>query len=719
MSIQDKANEIYLDDQRVDKTAIKELWALSQRAIDLEETQREAGDISILEAITAAGRIYSDVAAALSEVAHDGLFFLVNDGRIDLYRNEHGAEVLVRSFGVTSALDAASRAEAALADTLEAALTRFQNTSEMLQSSVTARGDDAIWSVPGMDFVETQGSHPLTAPHVITDAGVNLVALSRSGTFDLEAFGADKSGLSSSSAALQKAVDAAWELSARQTTIGSGDVMQVAPQIIVPPGQYRFDTGVDFSHVRNISIVSPGAVFLGDPATDRSIDLMACEGLRTLNLEGLSFHNFDTVIRRSGNDLDVSMWNVDRCTADHIHTLIDSGPYVGARSTVLNITRSDFRYRVTQLLRTTFDHLNIDKCWLGTTSDTTDYILANSSMDVRGCVFVPSPQGTQDGGNCFIRLSDFDNDGGTVVDEHRGVLISGCRASNEGGNGPLVVVDYGRAEVPVSPFCTTPAIVLDGVHINAWHPWPYDASDSETGVVQLLKWPGTVSFKNCGFPLLGADHAKLIAKSDALASAAPDGFLIDVDDATYHAAVRAASEVEGRSIAGAGVRGFIRSPDPLVFRDILEDGFLRNEAGSVTGQRKCTFRIKTGYLDDHFVAPISFHLHLEGFGDTLYPDFGNAGSSQYIVNFDGYIDAGAKMARVSATKLSGGIWGSSETANADIVSIHFGAAESGAGTAPMTAEMEITVVYGVRCAEGRARIIPISQRVNRFAHHPH
>jgi hypothetical protein len=299
-----------------------------------------------------------------------------------------------------------------------------------------------------------------------------------------------------------------------------------------------------------------------------------------------------------------------------------------------------FQYSVVQVARAFCDSITLHNCWIGSDNSSTNAFYVNSLISFFGCVFIPS--GSTSTGRSVVYLTNDNGAGSTVNDVNRGAHFYGCRMSNEGGQGPVVVNDFPYVN---TLNCATPNITFSGCSLVGFTPNPYDSGNSENGIVYLKQWPASITFTGCGFRSLGNVTGALVAKSDSLTSDAPLSFLIDVDDSTYSNAQRMVGETTGYRIARS-LRGYIKNPDPHTLLGINEDGHLPVVATATTGQRKASFQIKTGWTNSDYGTPLAFFLFLGGQGTTGLAgpnDLNYAGSSVYLVTFAGIFSGSALM----------------------------------------------------------------------------
>lgn len=524
-------------------------------------------------------------------------------------------------------------------------------------------------------------------------------------------FGATGDGTTDDSAAIQAAVDKAIALQINQVLAGTPVTMNGGPSVYFPVGVYRINTQISAGTVGYLSLVGDGkSAIVGNTSLTRGVDFLTGTGLRYLNVKGLQFQNFDTVFTVSTGNADLSLWNIESCQAAGVNLFLDTVSYALSRSTTVSIRDCVFEYRMKQVARIFCDNVTFSNCWFGSTDESTDTIYANSNLSFYGCMFIPPGTGTVPG-RCWIKLTNDDGAGGTANDGSRGVLVSGSRVSNEGGQGPLVVCDFPVVNVVDT---ITPIIVIEGCDLVGFQPQPYEAGNSESGIVYLKQYPGFVSFVSCGFEAVGAQYGKVVAKSDSLTIDAPVSFGVYMDAPSFNAATRTAGVTSSATIA-TSMRQYINNPDPYTFRGILEGGHLDVVNTATTGQKKATFTINTGYLQNDYKSPIIFFLYLGGQGTTgaaAPNDLDYAGASVYVATLTGLFNV-TSLNRLSATKLHGDSYGNGSAANTDIISLHFGSGDTGSATAPRATVQTVTVVFGTNVNYGTARIEPGFRKFSR------
>lgn len=533
-------------------------------------------------------------------------------------------------------------------------------------------------------------------------------------SINVKDYGATGDGTTDDAAAIQAAVDAAIAQQINQVLAGTPVTMNGGPSVYFPVGVYRVNTQISAGTVGYLSLVGDGkSAIIGNPSLTRGVDFLVGTKIRYFNVSGLQFQNFNTVLTVSTTNADLSLWNIELCQAAGVNLFLDTVSYDLSRSTTVSIRDCVFEYRMKQVARIFCDNVTFSNCWFGSTDESTDTIYANSNLSFYGCMFVPPGTGTVSG-RCWIKLTNDNGAGGTANDVNRGVVVNGCRISNEGGQGPLVVCDY-----PVVNTVTviTPSIKIQGCDLVAYQPVPYEAGNSESGVVYLLQYPGSVSYEQCGFANVGSDNSKVVAKSDSLTSDAPVSFGIYMDEQSFNTATRTAGVTAGATIA-TSMRQYINNPDPYTFRDILEGGYLNVVDTGTVGAKKSIFTLNGGYNDVNYLNPTAFYLYLGGQGTTgtASPnDFGYAGASVYLVTMSGYF-SGSSQVKLSYTKLHGDTFGNGSNANCDINNLYF--LNTTTSSAPRAQSYEIVVDFGTNVNYGKARIEPAFVKYSRYGLQP-
>lgn len=533
-------------------------------------------------------------------------------------------------------------------------------------------------------------------------------------------FGAIGDGVTDDAAAIQAALTFMNALAINAAYTGSTTAVNGGPAVVFPAGVYRVNTPVVVTGFRHVRMEARGKVLvIGDTSGSKLVNFMnggdAANGgaVRYLSVDSIQFQNFNTVFSVNTSNLDLSEWDFHRVQVETVNLFLDTHTYALSRSTIVSFRDCVFQYGVIQIARAFCDSITVSNCWIGSANSSTNSFFVNSSISFFGCTFIPS--GTTSTGRAAVYLTNSDGAAGTVADGNRGVYLYGCRISNEGGRGPIVVNDYPMVNTNST---TTPVILLSGCSIAGFSPNVYEVGNSESGTVYLKQWPASVTFTSCGFATLGATSAALVAKSDALVSAAPLNFMISVDDPTYANAQRVVGAVNTNKIARS-LRGYIRNPDPETLLGILEDGHLQVQATATTGMRKASFQIKSGWNDSDNMTPMAYLLFLGGQGTTgaaSPTDLNYAGASVYVIAFAGSV-SGSALVDVSATKLHGIPFGNTRAANADLVSIFFGTADTGSSSVARGATnvYDVTVTFGTNIASGWARLVPAFKKMSRFS----
>jgi hypothetical protein len=403
--------------------------------------------------------------------------------------------------------------------------------------------------------------------------------------------------------------------------------------------------------------------------------------------------------------------------AEAVNLFVDTHTYALSRSTVVTFSECVFQYGVNRVTRIFCDHVTFRDCWIGNGTGSNDSVYGNSFFSFYGCVFIPP--GSVSVGRSFIYLTNDNGDGGTINDNHRGVLVSGSRVSNEGGAGPLVVCDYPLVNDHLD---ISPVISICDCTVNSRKPSPYDSGNSENGVIYLKQFPASINFSGISWVRLGGTLSALVAKNDGLdATTAPRAFGINVDDMTYRTAGNAVGETSSQRIARS-LRGFINNPDVYTFPGwgMLEDGHLPVVATATTGMRKATFQVRTGWDDEGVSTPIAFYLYLGGVGTTGIAgpnDVNYQGSSVYLVTITGAAVTGQRN-EIRADKIYGFGFGNGRNANADVISAHFGTGDTGndfvARSSTVGLPYDVTISFGTNINQGMARIEPAFKRTGRY-----
>lgn len=532
---------------------------------------------------------------------------------------------------------------------------------------------------------------------------------------NVQDFGAVGDGIADDSAAIQAAVNKAITLQINAVYAGSSVFVSGGPTIYFPTGIYRVNTRIDLGAIKTLCLAGDGKVLIiGNTALSSGVGFMRGTQLRYVFVSNIQVQNFGTCFELSTNNQDLSSWVFDRVQCAGTTLFLDTVSYTASRSTTVSFRDCVWQYDTVQIARMFCDNATFDNCWIGSGTTSTDSIYANSNMTFYGCVFVPA--GSNAVGRAAVRLTNDDGASGTANDAHRGVLFSGCRMSNEGGQGPILVNNY---PVVLDNNAATPSITFSGCSITGYQAGPYQTGNTESGVVYLLQYPASITFSSCSFFTLGSTYGKLVAKSDALVTAAPPAFTISLDQSTYYNAQRTVGEVSSYTIAGT-LAQFINNPAPYLFRDILENGNLSAIDTATTGRKKATFTLRSGWTEDNYPAPILFFLALGGQGTTGAAgpnDQAYSGASLYAVTVS-FFFSGTSQARLASTKIHGDGYGNTSAANCDIISLHFGSGDTGSATTARATSYTITVAFGTNVNEGSARIFPSFEKISRYGENP-
>jgi hypothetical protein len=535
-------------------------------------------------------------------------------------------------------------------------------------------------------------------------------------TVSVKDFGAVGDGVTDDTAAIQAAFDLAAQQQINAPYPGAGGFVHAGPEVYFPIGVYRVNSQIDVGITRSITMIGDGTVLiLGDTGLSRGVSFFTGTGLRYLTVKNMWFQNFDSVFTISTSNLNTSKWSFENVRGVAVNLFVDSVSYDTSRSTIVSFKDCLWGSSCVQIARLFCDSVTFDNCWIASNDASTNSIYANSNLSFYACFFIPAGSGVA--GRSAVMLTNDNGAGGTVNDPHRGVTFHGCRMSNEGGQGPIVVSDY---PIPLDPPQISPTISFYGCVMTGNYPAPYQTGNSESGLVYLLQYPAAIKFDACSFFALGSNNSSLVAKSDSLTADAPDSFTISLDQATYYNAQRAVGAVESYTIAKSMAQ-FINNPAPYIFRNILENGNLDVGNSSTTGLKKSTFKITSGWQDTNYATPIIFFLFLGGQGTTGAADpndVGYSGSSLYAVTVSFYFGSGAHRAKLAYTKIHGDTYGNNEAADCDIVSLHFGTGDTGSANTTRATSYDVTVTFGTNVLIGSARVLPGFEKISRFGNDP-
>jgi len=521
--------------------------------------------------------------------------------------------------------------------------------------------------------------------------------------------GAVLDGVVDDTAAFLECIQYAWDNGIDIQLAGNSTFTNSALPVIIPDGGILKMTSIDVG-----AAVSAINIQGGDKSAivgDGGVTPVAVKGttLRFLTIKNVTIQGFDKFAEVSTNNLDSARWRFENVTADDMNMLLDSTSYALSRSTSVTFSDCNFLVGCVQLGDFYVDALTFDNCWFQHPSSGMYYIKCNANTQFNGGVRIPAGAGAA--GTAFCLFTNDDGDGGVTSSEFtRNLSFTSMRNSNEGGNSPLVIADY----PPVSSQGSgTPTISFDDCFLNGFHPVHYEASGTETGIIHFLQYPAGVSFKACSFVGLGSDTSLLASKDATLAVDADDTFSIEMDAVSYKIGKQVSSAIDTHNLAIDMVQ-FINNPDPSTFRDVIDGGHFIVVDSSTAGLKKLTFKAITGWNDPNYAAPISFLLNLSGSGTDANNDLNYAGSSVYLITLNGFF-SGSHQARLASTKLHGDAYGLNDTANADIVSLHFGTADTGAATAARASEYDVTITFGANVKFGQASYDPywIKGRVQR------
>ena len=524
------------------------------------------------------------------------------------------------------------------------------------------------------------------------------------GNVSIASFGAMFGLHATNSSALQSYINFIKNIQTNEVVDGASLNVIASNDIVFESGAYGFDNECDITGLKNVNLISRGkAIIYG--AGNRSNGFIVSTDVRQFKSSNLQYQNFDTCFSLETNNTDLSRIEFENGDADACNQFLTTGQYTTSRSTIITFYKFHSQYTNDRLVTAFCDQVNFIDSWIGHGRNTS-LIYGNSMFNFRGGMFIPASTGGN--GKCFVYLTNDDGDGGTANDSHRGVYISQTRSSNEGGNCPLVVNDY-----PIKgAYQQNPVISIRDLPMTAFKPSAYESGGTETGVVHLIEYPAYISFSGVGADTLGAANAKLVSKQSTLTDDPHETFNVHMDEPTNKSAMWCTGESNSYTISDT-LRGSINNPDPAIFLDLIENGFIDIEDTATTGQKKGTFRVRTGYLEDTYHHAITFILVLEAGNDFAY-----ASSSIYQVTISGINNGASKVSKVEYTKLHGSTSGASGDVNPDIVSFHFGSGDTGSNENSIAAIQELTVAFGDNTQNATARIINQLPRLSRYGERP-
>lgn len=510
-------------------------------------------------------------------------------------------------------------------------------------------------------------------------------------------FGAVGDGVTDDTAAIQAAVTYITRINVVAT--GSSTAINTGAYLVFPFGSYLISDTIAISSLRTLNIYGDNSILLGTGSV--SVNLFTGTNLRNVHVKDLVIQNFNTVFAISTNNLDSSAWCFENIRSDAVVCFIDTLSYNASRSTHVVFRDCTWQYGVRQLAKIYCDSVTFYNCWFGSSEYANAYILANSNISFFSCMFVPT--GAPIAGRCWVKFTNDNGAGGVTTDNARNIGFYTCRmgAESAGGGGAYVVADYPAL---TSTYVANAAIDFVNCYIGAYSSGSFETGNSESGIVYITQYPSSISFQGCSLQTVGPTTDCVVAKSDLLLTAPPAQFSITLDPASLKSALLYVSLVSTYTIA-LSLRGYVNNPEPSVFRDILEEGYLAIQDTTVTGKKMATFSLTGNYGAATWQQPITFMLLLTGQGDSsVGTNYTYGASSVYIVSLSGKLSGSAKS-ELTYTKLHGSLGGSAGDESADIVSLHFGTAETGITTSSPAVTYDVTVAFGTKIANGKARIV--------------
>jgi hypothetical protein len=526
-------------------------------------------------------------------------------------------------------------------------------------------------------------------------------------------FGADRTGGIDSTPYIQKAFDAAYKLYSTSAAANNGYLDFTIPTIIFPSGRYKCGQVNIYSRIK---IIGEGQVIIksltGTETTyaGKFVD----NAVTNIEIENLSFFYFDTVFRVPTGNVDFSFMTFRKCHVAACNLFVDTVDYNSSRSTTVLFERCIGNYNLKQFAKIYTDKSVFRENWF-THNQNTKFIEVDSFAHFHDNVWVPSAS-TPNNARCWIYF--------TASDEARSLLFTNERFGAESGQCPILVIG------DVNKKLTIPAYKNQGVkfvncQLSSYNPWnANNISDGAIRSVVILEEPthiptdgkytsiDYISFENCKI----SPNVYAVATYNApnFQSKVHGEFTIDFDRTTALSTTRGIS--------------FITTPDLMLYvnHPILNKHTIGlNKNGKATkaldtttvGIKKITFKVNRA-ANNHPSNPtynwhtgIAYLATFIGQGDSSYPNGIYGYSSTYILTISGGYSSYGRS-KITATKLQGDLGGASLTANADIVSAHWGTDETGSDEDIVDGNTvdewrDITITFGNKIQYGYVILTPL------------
>lgn len=474
--------------------------------------------------------------------------------------------------------------------------------------------------------------------------------------------------------------------------------------IEVAPGK-RYYTSREITFLPRVDIVCNG-VTLFEAMTDKTHMFLNGNQVVNFRLEGLRFSRYNKVLRAKTDNADMSTYYFKRVEADNCTEMFDTVGFDESRSTLVVLDNCKSGYGVERVISAYCDKVRVLGGWY-THNQNTSMFYVDGHLDVEGGVYVPVANVTANNARCWYELN--------MSDISRGAHFKGCRFGAESGSQPIVVVSGanfdGSADAYDARNVSFESCIMASNAI--YNPNSVPGGGQRANVILRAFPRGGISFRGCThYPDLGPGGNGeatngVVALYGILASAAPDGFGIQFDDASYASATRGVNSPAVDSLLPFVNNGALRG----MVSGCCADGHLFVNQQAASGSHRATFTIHAGRDAADYASPLAFMLVTGAMGDVSANNFNYTSTACYLLRVLSVFEGGQVVYKVEASSLYADISGSASAVLPAISSVHFGSNNTGSATIAATGPSQaliVSVIFGGNSARGFARLIPLT-----------
>ena len=505
-------------------------------------------------------------------------------------------------------------------------------------------------------------------------------------------------GITDDTQAFQNAFDIAIRQQGGSETVEYGYLGWFIPVIELPHSAYKVGTVVTPKRFR-LKGDGMSVIISKEGSPTNFAGTFVNNVVVNMKVEKIGFLFFDTVFKTPTNNADFSFITFEECNISKLNTLIDMGSYNTSRSTTFKMERCNVSYGVRTLVKLFCDKSHFSNNWFNHSMDSY-FMELDTYASFESNVWVPTLSGAN---KAYIYF--------TGSDHVRSLHFKEDRFGGEGGSCPIVVVgnvNKGNGQEQYR----NQGISFDNCNLASNS--TYNPNEIVGGVrAPIILRPtlsprnaiNFISFKNTTFlPDLNQGIVATYNTSD-IKSLLPENFVIDFDYASTVSATKGVNK-----IVSDDLMGYVNSEIPRRnYSGVRNSGKLAVVNTSTTGIKKSSFNVNLDHRNG-YIPSYTFLLVTIGQGDSVYGGTAYACQSVYMFTVSGANITTGTVAEISYTKLHGTKGGVLKSANADIITAHFGGGDEGDTTITTTSgsrNEEITIVFGTRVQTGSAYLMPL------------